>query len=398
MSRGRASLLLAVGLVLGMTTWFSAAAVLPALRALWSLSSGEAAWLTIAVQLGFVAGSLVSAGANLADRLPIRRLILGSAIGAAIANALVVVAPDFGTAVALRALTGAFVAGIYPPALKLIATYFRTGRGVALGAMVGALTVGSAMPHLVNGLGGVDWRLVVLASSVMTLVGGVAAGSVRDGPYPFPRGRFQPRFALRLFTDPALRLASFGYFGHMWELYAMWSWFAVFFGDSLVAAGRSDARMLASLGTFAVVGVGAVGCYAGGVLGDRWGRTKTAAAAMAVSGTCAALIGATFGGPPLLVLAVGLIWGVAVIADSAQFSTMVTELSDQAYVGTAVTTQLAVGFSLTVATIWLIPIIRDTVGWHWAFMILAPGPALGAIAMLRLRGRPEARRIANGLG
>jgi MFS family permease len=381
-----------------MTTWFSASAVLPALRALWSLSTGESAWLTIAVQIGFVAGSLQSAGTNLADRMPVRTLILGSAIGAAAANALVIIAPDVWTAIVLRLITGAFVAGIYPPALKLIATYFRTGRGVAIGVMVGALTIGSAMPHLVNGLGGLDWRVVVAASSLMTVLGGAAAGMVTDGPYPFPRGKFEPRFAMRLFTDPALRLAGFGYFGHMWELYAMWAWFVVFFGDSLVASGTPDARMLASLGTFAVVGAGAVGCYAGGILGDRWGRTNTTALAMSVSGTCALLIGATFGRSPLLVLGIGLIWGIAVVADSAQFSTIVTELSDQSYVGTAVTTQLAVGFSLTVATIWLIPLVRDAVGWQWAFAILAPGPALGVLAMLRLRARPEARRIAGGLG
>jgi len=390
--------MLSIALVLGMTTWFSASAVLPALRALWSLSSGESAWLTIAVQIGFVAGSLVSAGTNLADLVPARRLMLVSALGAAAANALVATTPEFFVAVALRAITGAFVAGIYPPALKLLATYFRKGRGVALGLLVGALTVGSAMPHLVNGLGGVDWRVVVLATSAMTVGGGVVAAFVADGPYPFPRARFDPRFALRLFTEPALRLAGFGYFGHMWELYAMWTWFAAFLFDSLVASGTADARMVASLGTFAVIGAGAVGCYAGGILGDRWGRTRTTALAMAVSGTCAALIGSTFGGAPAVVLAVGIVWGIAVIADSAQFSAIVTELSDQAYVGTAVTTQLAVGFSLTVATIWLVPLVRDAVGWRWAFLVLAPGPALGAIAMLRLRGRPEAARIAGGLG
>lgn len=390
--------MLSAALVLGMTTWFSASAVLPALRTLWSLSSGESSWLTIAVQLGFVAGSLVSAGANLADLVPARRLMLLSALGAAVANALVATAPDFLVAVALRAVTGAFVAGIYPPALKLLATYFRQGRGVALGLLVGALTIGSAMPHLVNGLGGIDWRVVVLVTSALTVAGGVVAAFVADGPYPFPRARFDPRFALRLFTEPALRLAGFGYFGHMWELYAMWSWFAAFLFDSLVASGTGNARMIASLGTFAVIGAGAIGCYAGGVLGDRWGRTRTTAVAMAVSGACAALIGSTFGGAPALVLAVGIVWGIAVIADSAQFSAIVTELSDQAYVGTAVTTQLAVGFSLTVATIWLVPLVRDAVGWHWAFLLLAPGPALGAVAMLRLRGRPEAARIAGGLG
>ena len=397
MSRQWALALLALALVLGMTTWFSASAVLPALRERWSLSSGAAAWLTIAVQLGFVAGSLASAALNLADRVAARRLMLLSALGAAIANAALAVAPAFESAVGLRFLTGAFVAGIYPPALKIVATYFRTGRGVALGTAIGALTVGSALPHLVNGLGGADWRGVVVATSAMTIAGGLVATTVRDGPYPFPPGDFRPRYALRLFTEPGLRLTSFGYFGHMWELYAMWSWFGAFLADSLARAGVAEARTVGSLGTFAVVGVGAIGCYAGGVLGDRWGRTRTTALAMIVSGTCAAVIGAAFASPAL-VLAIGLVWGIAVIADSAQFSTIVTELSEQAYVGTALTTQLALGFSLTVATIWLVPLARDELGWPWAFALLAPGPALGALAMLRLRRRPEAARIANGLG
>ncbi|MFN2520911.1 MAG: hypothetical protein ABR525_07700 [Candidatus Limnocylindria bacterium] len=184
----------------------------------------------------------------------------------------------------------------------------------------------------------------------------------------------------------------------MWELYAMWAWFAIFFADSLRAFGEPQAGRIGPLGAFAAIAAGAVGCYAGGVLGDRWGRTRTTALAMAVSGTCAALIGLTFGRDPRLVLAVGLVWGVAVVADSAQFSTMVTELADQAYVGTALTLQLALGFSLTVLTIWLVPLARDLVGWPLAFVLLVPGPAVGVCAMLALRGRPEARRIAHGLG
>ncbi len=398
MSPRKTLAILAGAMVLSMSTWFSASAVLPQLRALWALGSGESAWLTIAVQLGFVTGALVSAVTNLPDRIDPRRVFFVSCLGAAAANALVAASGGFEVALPLRFATGFFVAGIYPPALKIVASHFRRGRGVAVGLMIGGLTLGSATPHLVNGLGGLDWRVVIAATSALTVIGGVIVLLfVSDGPYPFPRGSFEPRYILRAFRDPAVRLANFGYFGHMWELYAMWSWFGVFFAESLRVSGVQDAQ-LAALGTFLVVGAGAIGCYAGGILGDRWGRTRTTALAMAVSGTCAALAGAFFGGAPLAVLALGIVWGIAVVADSAQFSTMVTELADQAYVGTALTVQLALGFLLTVATIWIIPLARDAFGWQWAFLVLAPGPALGVIAMLRLKARPEAARIANGLG
>lgn len=397
--RGRALALLALAVVLAMTTWFSATAVLPALRALWGLSASEAAWLTIAVQLGFVAGALVSAVLNLPDIVSPRRVIFGAALGAAAANALVATAPGVEVALPLRFATGFFIAGVYPPAMKVMATHFRTGRGLALGIMVGAVTLGSAMPHFVNGIGGLPWQQVVLASSTLTVIGGaIALGLVRDGPFPFPRGSFRPRYMLQAFRDPAVRLANLGYFGHMWELYAMWSWFVIFLAESASALGMEDTRTVASLGTFVVIGSGAIGCWLGGITGDRWGRTKTTAAAMAVSGTCAALIGVTFGGPLPLVLGIGVIWGISVVADSAQFSTMTTELADQAYVGTAVTVQMAIGFLLTTATIWLMPLVRDAVGWSWAFLVLAPGPALGVVAMLRLRARPEAHLIAGGRG
>jgi len=397
-SRWRTLAPLAGAMVLSMSTWFSASAVLPQLRALWSLDSAGSAWLTIAVQLGFVTGALASAITNLPDRFDARRVFLASSIAAAVANALVVTADGPGVALALRFATGFFVAGIYPPALKVMASHFRQGRGLALGLMIGGLTLGSALPHLVNGLGGLDWRVVILVTSVVTVAGGLVVGFlVPDGPYPFPRAVFEPRYMFRAFRDPAVRLANLGYFGHMWELYAMWSWFGVFLAESLRIAGVADARV-APFGTFLVIGAGAIGCYGGGVLGDRWGRTRTTALAMTISGSCAALAGLVFGAAPLLVLALGVVWGISVVADSAQFSTMVTELADQAYVGTAVTVQLAIGFSLTVITIWIIPILRDAVGWQWAFLLLAPGPALGVAAMLSLKARPEARRIANGLG
>ena len=373
----RALSLLSLALVLAMTTWFSASAVLPQLRDEWALSDSAAAWLTIAVQVGFVAGALGSSVVNLADVSSPRTIILAGAAGAAAANIGLLAAEGPGSAIPLRLATGFFLAGVYPPALKLMATWFRAGRGTALGIVVGALTVGSAGPHLVNGLGGLDWRLVVAVTSALTLTGGlVARFGVAEGPYPFPAAVFDPRQVGRALRNRGVRLASLGYFGHMWELYAMWAWFLVFFRDE-VAGGSA-----AAYATFAAIGVGGLGCWLGGMLGDRWGRAETTVAAMAVSGACALAIGLA---PESVVLAIGLVWGFAIVADSAQFSTLVTEHADQAYVGTALALQLACGFMLTVATIWLVPLLEDAVGWRWAFAFLAPGPALGIVAMLRLR-------------
>ncbi|MBW3660806.1 MAG: MFS transporter [Gemmatimonadetes bacterium] len=397
--RWAALVVLSIACLLGMTPWFSASAVLPRLVEIWDLSPSQGAWLTIAVQLGFVAGALASALLTLADVIPPRRLFLLGCLGAAAANALLLVAGGATTAIPLRFATGAFLAAVYPPAMKSMATWFRAGRGTAIGVLVGALTIGSATPHLVNGLGGEDWRVVVVTTSILTLLGGVVAevaGS--EGPFPFPRARFDPRMAGRVMADRGVRLASFGYFGHMWELYAMWSWFLVFSGDVLAFHEVADAGRRAAFATFAVIAVGAGGCWLGGRWGDRWGRTRTTILAMSVSGACALTIGAMVSFPPLLVLAIGLVWGVSVVADSAQFSTAVTEVADQRYVGTALTLQTAIGFTLTVATIWLVPLVRETVGWWGAFAILAPGPALGVLAMERLRRSPEATRIAGGRG
>jgi MFS family permease len=372
--------LLAAALVLSMTTWFSATAVVPQLRVEWGLGDTAAAWLTIGVQVGFVAGALALGASSLPDVFSPRLAIFAGSVGAAAANLLLIAANGSALGIAARLATGFCLAGVYPPALKLASTWFQRGRGTALGIVVGALTLGSALPHLVNGLGGLDWHVVVWTTSALTLIGGlIGALAVPEGPFRFPAARFDPRQLHRALANRGVRLASLGYFGHMWELYAMWAWFLVFF--SAVADGGRGA----AYATFAVIGVGALGCWAGGVLGDRWGRPETTAAMMAVSGSCALLIGVVGQWSAAAALAVGLVWGFTVVADSAQFSTLVTEQADQAYVGTALALQLAVGFALTVATIWLVPYWEDGVGWRWAFAFLAPGPALGIAAMLRLR-------------
>jgi len=378
----RALTLQSASLLLSMTTWLSASAVIPQLREEWGISASTSSWLTIAVQLGFVAGALLSSLTNLADLIPPAKVILWGSLGAAAANLLLLVASGVALALPLRFLTGMFLAGVYPPSLKLSSTWFQKGRGVALGILVGALTIGSAAPHLVNGLGGLEWRTVIWATSALTVIGGLVAGFlVPEGPHPFPQARFDPTQAGQVFSNRAVRLASLGYFGHMWELYAMWAWFFLFFSEA-VLGGRGGA---AAFATFMVIGIGGLGCWAGGVLGDRWGRTQTTSLMMAASGLCALVIGLFAGAPVWIVLVVGLVWGFTVVADSAQFSTIVTEVADQAYVGTALTLQLALGFTLTVATIWLIPILEGAFGWRWAFAFLAPGPLLGIAAMTRLR-------------
>lgn len=396
--RWRALALLTVTLVLSWSTWFSAAAVIPQLREAWALSSTTAAWLTIAVSLGFVCGALVSSLLNLADIVAPRHVIMGGAIGAAAANLLLDVAGGPGVGIPLRFATGFFLAGVYPPAFKLMSTWFREGRGLALGILAGAIVVGGGMPHLVNGLGGLDWKVVIYATSALTVAGGLITWlAMRQGPFPFPTATFDPRQAARAFANRGVRYATIGYVGHMWELFAMVAWFSVFFGDSLQAGGMSPGPEVA-FATFAVFVAGGLGCWIGGILADRWGRTRATAVMMAISGSCALLIGLLFGSSPWLVLLVGLVWGFTVAADSAQFSTMVTELADQAYVGTALTLQLAAGFTITVVTIWLIPLLEAALGWRWAFAFLAPGPAVGILAMLLLKASPDAARLAGGRG
>ncbi|MGH2807732.1 MAG: MFS transporter [Actinomycetota bacterium] len=389
--------MLVVVLLLGMSTWFSASAVIPQLRDEWAMSAGTAAWLTIAVQLGFVGGALFSSVFNVADILEAQRVIFIGAIGAALVNALLLAVDSPAPAIALRFGTGFFLAGVYPPALKLIATWYRSGRGVAVGILVGALTVGTGAPHLVNGLGGLEWQTVVWATSAITAAGALVVMTVRVGPYPFARAQFDPRQVGVVFKSRGVRLASLGYFGHMWELYGMWAWFVVFFRAVLEEHAVTDGTLAAYV-TFAVIGIGALGCWIGGVAGDRWGRTRTTTAMMATSAACCLLVPALFGAPVWAIVVLGLLWGVAVVGDSAQFSTMVTELADQAYVGTALTLQLAIGFTLTVATIWLLPLLAESLTWRWAFAFLAPGPALGCVAMIRLRRSPEAAHIAGGRG
>ncbi len=391
----RALVFLSLAELLALSLWFSATAVLPALTAEWGLGDGGRSGLTIAVQLGFLVGTLLSALGNLPDLYSPRRIMGISILLGAAANAWLALRTEtLWPALILRAVTGASMAGIYPPAMKIMATWFHRGRGLAMGILIGALTVGSAMPHLIRGMGGLHWRWTLLGASLLAFLAFVIVATlIREGPFRFPTARFDISMALDNFRIRSLRLTCFGYLGHMWELYAMWTWIGAFLAESFEKRGNT---WDSSLATFAVIAVGALGCYLGGVVSDRRGRTLITSVSLLLSGLCTLTIGFTFGASPVITLLVALLWGLTVNADSAQFSTAVTELSRPAYVGTALTVQTCLGFALTMASIWLIPVAVRHLGWRFAFMALTMGPVFGAVSMLRLRTLPESLKLAQG--
>lgn len=379
---------LAPALLLGMSVWFAASAAAPVLQARWDLSASQAGWLTTLVQLGFVAGTLLAAGLSLADAIPSRFYFGAAALLAAAANGALLLSSSFEIALGTRFATGVFLAGVYPPAMKMTATWFRRNRGVAIGILIGALTAGKALPYLVDGLGGAGIEAVVGTTSLGAALGGLLVlVAYRDGPHAFQRVPFSWDHARTVVKCRSWRLATGGYLGHMWELYAFWAWISSFLAAAAAVPGATAGLPAVSVDVapFLAIAVGAFGCLWGGMVADRIGYENLTIRAMAVSGACATGVGFLFGGHFLLVLGVVLVWGFFVIADSAQFSAAVTEVVPGHTVGTALTLQVALGFLLTMVTLQLVPALAESIGWRWAFPILALGPAAGIVSMRRLR-------------
>ncbi|MDT8368063.1 MAG: hypothetical protein RQ745_02560 [Longimicrobiales bacterium] len=388
-ARGRwgALALLSIALLLGMAEWFTATAVGSALQIRWDLTSSQLSLLTTLVQLGFVAGTLVAAVLNLADVLPIRAYFAGASFVAATANAGILVADGFVAGATLRFLTGFALAGVYPPAMKMVCTWFVAGRGLAVGTVVGALTVGKAFPWLIKSLGGVGEVPVLLGASLGGIVGGVLVLLFyRDGPCAFERRPFAWGRVGEVVRDRPTRWATLGYVGHMWELYAMWGLVPAFLTATFAARGWGGADAAG----FAVIAAGGAGAVLAGRWADRWGRARVASIAMAVSGACAASVGFLGGAPAILLLGLVVVWGFAVVADSAQFSALVTEVAPSHAVGTALTFQTMAGFAITALSIEIASRIAESAGWGPAFLLLAVGPLFGIEAMRRFTREREA--------
>ena len=382
--------LLALAELLGMSLWFAGSAIAPQLQRQWGLSGSQVGWLTTSVQLGFVAGTAVIAILNLADIVPSRVLFSVAAILGAGSNAALLGADGFSTAVATRFACGFCLAGVYPPAMKMISTWFRARRGLAVGTIVGALTIGKATPYLVHAFPGAGLASIVAAGSVSALIAAALVWlGYQEGPYPFPPRRFSWSLVATVLRQRRWRLATGGYLGHMFELYSYWTWIPVFLGASAALRSAPEGTSansggLISLLAFGTIAIGGIGCLWGGLVADRIGRERLVIVAMAASGACAILVGLGFGGSWWILAPLALAWGFFVIADSAQFSVLVTESVPAHAVGTALMVQTSLGFLLTTVTIQLVPPAVSAFGWRWAFPLLALGPFAGIAAIRRL--------------
>lgn len=398
-TRWRVLALLGLAELLGMSLWFSASAVTPQLRSIWGLTMAEGAWLTTIVQLGFVCGTAVAAVLNLADVIPAGRFFSACALLGAAVNAAILAAPGYPAALVLRFLTGFFLAGVYPPAMKMTATWFRSQRGLAIGVIVGALTVGKAIPYLVRAIPHVGLRPVVLSASVGAVIAALlVAGGYREGPFPFTSRPFSWRHVGDVVCVREWRLATASYLGHMFELYAFWAWIPAFLAASVAAnaGGRFRAPRLISLFAFTTIAIGGFGSVWGGLFADKRGREQLVSISLFMSGSCCLLSGILFGRSIWILGALAMTWGFFVIADSAQFSTLVTESVPAHTVGTALTVQTSLGFLLTMLPMQIVPLIAQRAGWRWGFAILALGPVVGIAAIRRLAAlRAGARGRAN---
>jgi MFS family permease len=388
--------LIAVVTVLVMAVWFATAAVVPSLQAEWGMSHSQASWLTTAVQLGFVAGALISAALNLADRVPVPTLIGVGGLGAGAATLAVPLLSDgLGSAIGFRFVTGMTLACVYPPGVKLIASWFATGRGLAMGIVIAALTFGSGTPQLVRAFGALAWEEVLVVTACLAFAGALFSLLLEEGPYTRASAPLHPTYVRDMFRDRTQRLINFGYFGHMWELYAFWAWLPAYVAASLTSWRiDSGSHGTVALCVFVVIAVaGSAGCVAAGIAAGRIGACRVAFYSLVTSAVCCVASGLVFGLTPWILLPFLGVWGFAVIADSAQFSAALSDATEPRYVGTALTAQMAIGFVVTAVTIRVVPFAVEAVGWRWALTGLGIGPVVGAWAV---RGALVPRRRASG--
>ncbi|MBY0121538.1 MFS transporter [Bacillus sp. S/N-304-OC-R1] len=384
----RALLWIGVSELCALSLWFSASVIAPELIEIWNLSSSSEAWLSASVPIGFVIGALFSSYFGIADRYNPRKVFAASAILGALLNGLLILAGHAFLGILLRILTGVTLAGVYPTAVKILSQWFPKKRGLAIGILIAALTLGSSLPHfVVIFFSSLNWQFVIICSSVLAVVAAIIVNWIlEDAPGTSGKIPFSFKLIKKVVTNKPVMLANYGYFGHMWELYAMWTWLPAFLAASFTSHSPETPHSFIALSSFISIGIaGGIGCIAGGLISDKIGRANLTIISMAISASCSLLIGLTFGHFIWLTLLLSIIWGMSVISDSAQFSAAVSEVAEVEYVGTALTFQMCIGFLITIFSINLIPMIESFIGWKWGFALLSIGPILGIVAMIKYK-------------
>jgi sugar phosphate permease len=380
--------LIGVSVFFSLSLWFSTSVIEPELKTRWSLTPFMESSLSVAIPIGFVIGSFASSLLGLADRFNTRKFFAISALSGALLNGFLIFVEQGYLGILIRILTGISLAGVYPPAVQLISNWFPRKRGIATGILIAALTLGTSFPHFITlFISSLDGRWVLLTCSILAIIAAIIMNYiVSDAPNNISKTSFSLGVLKEVLGNRPVMLANYGYFGHMWELYGMWTWLPAFLTSSFLVYSPSTTPFMSTLLSFGAIGVaGGIGCIIGGFFSDKIGRSNLTIIAMTISALCAIFIGLTFGHYFWLTIILALVWGAFIIADSAQFSAAVADFSEDHYVGTALTFQMCIGYLVTIFSINIIPLFQKLVGWEWVFIPLSIGPIFGIMAMIRLR-------------